>query len=456
MISRMSGTSLVRSYLWPVLLTVLGAILCTKIVPLEALAVEEHILGFPDTDITGHRRRPYLLGLLCLLPAIGAWIYRFSGILDRYMARQFMSAFGLCMGTLLAVMLLTDLQNNISDFREADNIKEVVFSYYRIHFPAVFVFILPYVLLLSLLYCLGKMSRHQEIVAMIQTGRGVFRIVMPLMVAGLFSSAICLVFNYHWGPWAEGHKDIILDVAKDGQANQARSVLYRDTDSRRVWLIGAFPYQFEKTGELRNVTIRTFNDGGHPTTRLEADFATWSRIHKNWTFTGVQLVDLQTSPVPRLVDTEDSITRDWQETPWQLVKPGLDQSHLGIPELNSWLAANEGVEWANKRPYLTQWHYRYAQPVICLVTILIAAPLGIVFSRRGISGGVSIALFLCAGMLLASSFFLTFGEAGRLPPIIAAWGTNILFTVIALYLFNRRLTGRPIYQSLKKFLPSGE
>ena len=170
----------------------------------------------------------------------------------------------------------------------------------------------------------------------------------------------------------------------------------------------------------------------------------------------MQLVDLQTSPVPRLVDTEDSITRDWQETPWQLVKPGLDQSHLGIPELNSWLAANEGVEWANKRPYLTQWHYRYAQPVICLVTILIAAPLGIVFSRRGISGGVSIALFLCAGMLLASSFFLTFGEAGRLPPIIAAWGTNILFTVIALYLFNRRLTGRPIYQSLKKFLPSGE
>lgn len=452
----MADTSLVRSYLWPVLLTVLGAILCTYIVPQEIIAVDEHILGFPDTDVAGHRLRPYLLGILCLLPASAAWLYRFSGTLDRYMARQFISAFGLCMGALLAVMLLTDLQNNISDFREADNTQQVILSYYSIHLPAVFVFLLPYVLLLALLYCLGKMSRHQEIVAMIQTGRGVFRIVMPLLAAGVFSSLVCLIYNYHWGPWSEGHKDLIVDVAKDGQADRARSVLYRDADSRRVWLVGAFPYQFEKTGELRNVTIRSFNTGGHPTTKLEADSATWSRTEKHWTFTGVQLIDLQASPVPIRVKTGDTITRRWQETPWQIVKPGLDQSHLGIPDLNSWLRANEGVEWTNRRPYLTQWHYRFAQPVICLITILIAAPLGIVFSRRGIGGGVSIALFLCAGMLFSSSFFLTFGEAGHLPPALAAWSTNILFALVALYLFNRRLTGRPIYQSLKKLLPTGE
>jgi len=452
----MADTSLIRSYLWPVLLTVLGGVLCMQIVPREVIAVEEHILGFPDTDIPGHKLRPYLLVLLCMLPAIGAWIYKFSGTLDRYLARQFISSFGLCMGALLAVMLLTDLQNNISDFREAENTQQVILSYYSVHLPAIFVFLLPYVLLLSLLYCLGKMSRHQEIVAMIQTGRGVFRIVMPLLTAGIFSSLVCLIYNYHWGPWSEGHKELIVDIAKDGKADRARSVLYRDAESRRVWLVGAFPYQFEKTGELRNVTIRSFNQGGHPTTKLEADTATWSRTNKNWTFTGVQLIDLQASPVPVRIKTENSITRTWQETPWQLVKPGLDQSHLGIPELNSWLSANKDVEWSNRRPYLTQWHYRFAQPVICLITILIAAPLGIVFSRRGISGGVAIALFLCVGMLFSSSFFLTFGEAGHMPSALAAWATNILFALIALYLFNRRVTGRPIYQSLKKLLPTGE
>lgn len=450
----MSGNTSIRTFIWPVLLTVLGTVLCAGIFPRESLAVEEHILGFPDTDIPGHRARPWLLGLLCLLPAMGSWMYAFAGILDRYMARQFLSAFALCMGTLLGVFILMDLQSNISDFREADDTLGLIATYYGINIPAIFVFLLPYVLLLALLYSLGKMSRHQEVVAMIQTGRGVLRIVVPLLITGVFTSLICLIFNYHWGPWAEGHKDIVIDMAKDGQANRARSVLYRDSDSKRVWLVGAFPYRFEKDGIIRNVTVKEFNGEGHPVNKLEATQASWSRVNKQWTFTGVTLIDLTTDPVPLKVDTGDTVVRDWQETPWQLVKPGLDQTHLGIPELNSWLSAHQGIEWANRLPYLTQWHYRLAQPVICLITILLAAPLGIVFSRRGIGGGVSIALFLCAGMLFSSTFFLTFGEAGHMPPALAAWSTNILFFLIALYLFNRRLTGRPIYQSLIKLLPS--
>ena len=452
----MSGNATLKQYLWPIAISLLGIIACIYVIPKEMHIVDEHILGFPDTDITGHRARPYLLGLLCLLPAIAAWIYRFSGSLDRYMARQFLTSFALCMGALLAVMILTDLQSNMSDFNEARNTLDVIISYYGIFIPAMFVFILPYVLLLSLLYCLGKMSRHQEIVAMIQTGRGVFRIVMPLLLTGIFSSTVCLVFNYHWGPWAEGNKDLVIDIAKDGEADRARSVLYRDSKSRRVWLVGSFPYQFEETGVLRNVTIHSFNEGNHPTTKLEAQTAEWSREHKHWTFSNLQLIDLQAVPVPVKIDTPTSITRDWQETPWQIVKPGLDQSHLGIPELNSWLRAHEGVQWANRLPYLTQWHYRIAQPIICLITILLAAPLGIVFSRRGLGGGVSIALFLSAGMLFSSSFFLTFGEAGHMSPILAAWATNIIFALVAIYLFNRRITGRPIYESIKKLVPGGK
>ncbi len=452
----MTGSSTLKQYLWPIAITLLGTASAMYVIPREVLAVDEHILGFPDTDITGHRLRPYLLGLLCLLPAIAAWIYRCAGSLDRYMARQFLTSFALSMGALMTVMILTDLQNNMSDFSEAQSTTGIVISYYGIFIPAMFVFILPYVLLLSLLYCLGKMSRHQEIVAMIQTGRGVFRIVMPLLVTGVFSSMVCLIFNYHWGPWAEGNKDLIIDIAKDGEAERARSVLYRDRESRRVWLVGSFPYQFEKTGELQNVTVHSFDEGNHPTTKLEAKKAKWSRKNKNWTFSELQLIDLQAVPVPVKIDTPSSITRNWQETPWQIVKPGLDQSHLGIPELNSWLKAHEGVQWANRLPYLTQWHYRIAQPIICLITILLAAPLGIVFSRRGLGGGVSIALFLSAGMLFSSSFFLTFGEAGHLPPLLAAWSTNILFALVALYLFHRRITGRPIYESIKKLLPAGK
>jgi len=449
----MPDSSRVKSLILPVILTVLGAILCYFVIPREMAIVEEYIIGFPDTDIAGHRLRPWILALLCLLPAIGSLIYSFAGKLDQYTARQFLVSFCLVMGALLSILLLTDLQNRISDFREADDTLGAFLVYYSIHLPAIFVFILPYGLMLSLLYCLGKMSRHQEIVSMIQTGRGVFRIVLPLFVVGFFCALVCLIFNYHWGPWAEGNRKQVLRAYKNGDAARAKSVLYRDEMSRRVWLVGAFPSQFEKTGIIKNVTVQSFDDDGNPITKLEAKKGVWSREAKNWSFYNVLYIDLADRKIPRKIEIEEPLQFDWQETPWQIIKPGLDQTHLGIPELNSWLRAHEGIEWANHLPYITQWHYRFAQPVICLVTILLAAPLGIVFSRRGTAGGVSVALFLCAGMLFISSFFLTFGEAGHLPPALAAWSTNILFATIAMYLFHRRITGRPIYQSIIRLMP---
>ena len=144
---------------------------------------------------------------------------------------------------------------------------------------------------------------------------------------------------------------------------------------------------------------------------------------------------------------------DFPETPWQIVTPGLQEDYLGIPELRSWLQQYGRDEWAPRQSYLTQWHYRWAQPWICLVVVLLSAPLGIVFSRRGTAGGVAIAALLIGAMLLCSKIFLTLGDAGHLSPPLAAWATNLLFTSIALLLFWRRLQGRPIYQTILSHTP---
>ena len=137
-----------------------------------------------------------------------------------------------------------------------------------------------------------------------------------------------------------------------------------------------------------------------------------------------------------------------------LGRAGLPAAQLGIPDLNDWLEANPPGTWASRGGHLTQWHYRWAQPVNCLIVVLLATPLGIVFSRRGTSGGVAMAVFLSAGMLFLSNVCLSFGDSGHLRPVLAAWLPNLVFGGLAIYLFQRRLAGRPIYQALRKFMPS--
>lgn len=424
------------------------------------MEVNDHLTGFPDSDATAHLLRPNVLSGLCLIPALAALYYAMVRALDRYLIRQFLGGFMLCFVSLLAIWFISDLTNNIGDFRESGNTFSLMGKYYLAAFPRFFVDYAPYGLLLGMLYSLGKLSRGQEIVSMIQTGRGVARLILPLIIMGALIGIICLGFNYRWAPASAGYQDALMGQATDGSLSKARNVVYSEDGENRLWLVGSFPYEYHRGEPLKNVIIRSFTKEGKPEWRMKAETAEWDRETNDWKFSGVERWDLT-----KLFDGEilphfeeelpdPLIVNGWPETPWQLIKPGLRAEQLGIPGLYSWLVQNRKSEWGNKRRFLTQWHYRWAQPGICLAIVLLAAPLGIVFSRRGAAGGIALAVFLCIGMLFSSTVFLALGESGYLSPVWAAWGTNVLATVLALVLIQRRLVGRPIYQTLRKLFPS--
>ncbi len=438
-------------------LTALGGLLCAMLAPAENRAVADQLIGFPDSDAWSHKARPLVLAGLCFLPALAALFYSLGGTLDRYITRQFLGIFAVCISTLFMIWLLLDLSDKISNFRESDRILLTIGRFYAIRMPAVLMLLLPYSLLLSLLYSLGKLSTNREIIAIIQSGRGVFRITLPLIIAGFCFTLFSLGINYHWAPVAEGRQDEILDEAAGKPITEATQVLYRNPGYGRLWMIGAFPADYQKGAPLLNVEVTTTDENRRLVSRLSASHARWDRESRQWTFEN-PLVSRFIAGMPPVFEKQNGplVIDSWPETPWQLIKPGLSPEYLGIPDLNSWLQTNvRHPSFADASPYLTQWHYRWALPFTCLVTVLLATPLAIHFSRRGAGGGVFLAVCLSALMLLVSSIVLAFGEAGIIQPAAAAWLPNLGFALLAAYLFHRRIAGRPIYRTLLKFLPSG-
>lgn len=437
-------------------LAALGAGLCALLIPAENRAVAEQLVGFPDSDAQAHQARPMILAALCFLPALACLIYSFGGTLDRYITRQFLGIFGICLSALFMIWLLIDLSDKIGDFRDSKNIAATILTFYASRFPAIFLLLLPYSLLLALLYSLGKLSTSREIIAIIQSGRGVVRTTLPLIVAGAFCTLLSLGLNYHWAPIAEGRQDEILAVASGVEPTEATKVLYRNPQSRRLWMIGAFPPDYQKGRPLRNVEVTTTGANQMLESRLSASRATWNPSTRQWTFEDAVIGRFSPGNPPEFEKQEGPLKFDsWSETPWQLIKPGLSAADLGIPDLNTWLRENSlHHQFADPSPYLAQWHYRWALPFTCLVTVMLATPLAIHFSRRGPGGGIFLAVALSALMLLVSNIVLAFGEAGILRPALAAWLPNSAFALLGLYLFRRRITGRPIYHSLRRLLPN--
>ncbi len=450
-------------YLPGFILAALGALAAIFLAPAEMDRVRDHLVGFPDSDRTAHQLRPIVLAAICFIPAIGGFYYSFCKKIDRYLIRQFMGALTLCFTAIYSIWFISDLADNIGEFRNHQNPLAMMGQYYLIALPWIILKFAPFSLLLAMLYSLGKLSKAQEITSIIQTGRGTFRLIYPLLIIGGLIGLLCLGLNYHWAPHAEGYNEALVEEQRKGTLSEAENVLFFEPDHQRLWIIGSFPYNYHHGEPLKDVIVRSFSKDGQPLERLQAKTASWNPETQHWTFSGTSRTNVgkkfnslgisATRPKPDLDVPDPLIITNWSETPWKLIKPGLKAEQLGIPGLYSWLQQNRNTTWALKRRFVTQWHDRWARPGICLAIVMLAAPLGIVFTRRGAAGGIVLAIFLCVAILFSSRIFLALGESGYLNPCLAAWGTNILATFVALVLIQRRLVGRPIYQTLRRLIP---
>jgi lipopolysaccharide export system permease protein len=440
---------IVRSrFLVPAGLAALGALSCAFLIPGEITSVQQQLKGFPDSDVLAHQARPLILAALCFLPAITGFLYTLGGTMDRYIARQFTGSFSLCFGALLTIWFLMDFADKIGDFQDSSHVLQTVMTFYSTRLPAVFLLLMPYSLLLSLLYSMGKLSSSREIIAMVQAGRSIARITRPLIIAGLLLSALAAGLNFHWAPNAEGRQNEILAEATGKIVTQATNVIFRNPSDRRLWMIGAFPQDYEKGAPLLDVEITITREDKTLQSRISTPMASWDPTNHHWTLQNPIIRTYQPGQAPTIdAKSEPLVLDSWPETPWQLIKPGLSPAFLGIPDLNSWIRENlKNGNFANPSPYLTHWHYRWALAFTCLVTVLLATPLGIHFSRRGPRGGVFVAVILSALMLLISNISIALGESGTLRPALAAWLPNLAFTLLGIYLFQQRISNGSFLQ----------
>ena len=435
-----------------ILLLVLGLAAGFFLAPFEEEAVRNYLIGFPKANQQLHELRPWAVRGLCLVPALGAFWYAFASILDRYLFRRTLSAFLITTAGFLLLFLLMDFQDSMSELTSAKDPAKFLPTYYLVMLSQTIVLLLPFTILLGLLYSLGQLSASREIIAFTQTGRGIFRLLRPLVVLGCLLSLVSFFLSFHLAPWAKGYREALLKSASQGTTSQASNVMHHNANEERLWFIGGFPYDLSGKSPLTGVYISFNNPDGSLEERLKSSRVSWDRETGNWSFWDPCRLQVQSQPTPEFDQDLPNplVFQGWTETPSQLIQKGLDARYQGIPEITDWLTTNPDRETFLARAFETQLHYRWAQPWLCLVTVLLAAPLGISFSRRGRGGTVAVAIILSALMLFCAEVFLALGDSGQIPAIPAAWATNAIFLLVSLFLIQRRLMGRPIFQVFRR------
>lgn len=368
------------------------------------------------------------------------------GLLDRYVLQNFLVPFIYCFFGFLAVWLVFDLGDNGPDFIEAKVSPARVAYFYLTQLPQIVIICLPVGLLLALLYSLSRMSRTNEVISMLTAGRSVARILLPLIGIGLVATALSTVLNYRLAPHAEELKRTLLEQMRRGRARAASldEQLFRNRIDNRTWYVQTMR---RNSNELSGIHIIQQDAEGNILTKWYAKRANFNPATRTWTLERGKTVQFDTSGnivAEDLWITGSRQLEGWSETPWRIASANLQAQNLSVPELRDYIRFNADFPDAQLAPYRTHLHYRWALPWSCFVVIFIAAPLGIVYSRRGVLAGVASSIFILVTMIVLDKLFTALGEGGRIAPVVAAWVPNGFFALVGAFLLFLRSTNREL------------
>lgn len=367
-------------------------------------------------------------------------------ILDRYVLRNTITPFFYCFLGFVGIWFIFDLSNNMPDFIQGHVGFSALVEYYASQIPQLVVLCLPIALLLSLLYSLAAMSRSNEIISMIGAGRSVTRILVPLIGVGLVLTAATAYFNYEMGPHAAAAKTQMLRDIKRGEkrTEAVYGLLFRNREELRTWFMRRINTRF-KSGRIGDVQIIQQNEDGDITRQWYAREANYKPDKKHWVLNNAKYVEMDTKGnVTKSELRDELILEGWSETPWRILSSTMNPEFLSVSELRDYLNFNSDFPERRLAAYRTHLEYRWALPWFCFVVVFLAAPMGIVYSRRGIVGGVAVAIGLFFSLVFLSTLFIAFGKGQRVSPFTAAWVPVIIFFLIGLVLLWYRSTNRDL------------
>jgi lipopolysaccharide export system permease protein len=306
-------------------------------------------------------------------------------------------------------------------------------SYFFVSIPMIISLILPAVILLTTLMAYGNLSKFNEITAMKANGISLYRIALPAIIFAAVASVFLFYFSEMITPAAIQKADHIIfaDVQKQKNLGYFKQ--------NEIWYHGDYAiYNFKifdvSKNTLRGVTINFVNPDLTLKSRIDAESAEWK--NDKWTFYNLLLTTFDQNGTPILEWAKQRVI-SLSEKPSDFKIMQKDAEKMGYFDLRRYVKKLQSEGYDSTR-YLVDLYGKIAFPFVTVILVFIGIPFSLRSERKGgIMQSIGIGIFIGFSYFIVNAFCLSLGRSGTLPPILAAWSANTLFSAAAAVLFYR-------------------
>lgn len=362
-------------------------------------------------------------------------------ILDRYVAREILFPFLLGVG-LLTFALVTGRLVKLTEMvvNHGVNLGDVI-SLMGLIMPTFLELTFPMAVLLGVLIGFGRMSGDRELTAARACGVSLYRLAVPVLGVAFVVYVISSWFAFVISPWAnEQLRQRVFELSQTSStAGLSEKVFNRDFPGLVVYVDkisaagdivhGVLISDVRHPGQENTIIARrgvVLPDKAHhgATLRLYDGSIFGFENKKNTTHvTSFHVYDLSLKPHD------------------DMVAGGPDPQAMSYPVLVKYIRSMRAAGHPDYEAE-TELASRYTLPFTTIIFAILGIPLGLKPARGGQSErfGVAVALFFLYYALMRTGEGIA--QRGRLDPFLAMCIPDIIFAVLAFWLFYRSATDK--------------
>ncbi len=349
-----------------------------------------------------------------------------SGILDRYVLREFLLFFALTLLFFVGVFGVVDVFEKIDRFLDSHAGLPQLATYFALNVPAVLVLVLPMSLLLGAMLALSQLGKFNELTAINVAGRSFLRLAQPMLAVALAASAVSFLLEEYVVPRANKARQEYMDRQVmhilPSPPSQRDNLLYLGTEGR------VFSIRTYRIPDMRmfEPTIQTFA-GGRVTTRTDARDGEWNG--RSWVLhDGVVRYfrgDRETAVLFKSLTLAGV-----REKPADFAAEDRNPAQMTITELRRYIA-RLGESGRPVERYEVDFHLKLSYPLVNFVALLISVGIAAQLRRNSpaLAFGLSaVASFAFYGLVATAR---ALGQSGVIAPWIAGWVGHAVFLGVA-------------------------
>ena len=349
--------------------------------------------------------------------------------IDRYIIKKFLGTYIFAIILILAITIMFDVNEKLDAFIKAP-LDATIFDYFLNFLPYFANQFSPLFTFIAVIFFTSKLADNSEIIAMLSAGVSFKRLLLPYMISAAVIAISSYVLSAYIIPPANIERiEFTNTYVKNKRVDYGNNIMLQVAPGQIAYMS-----RYDNTTKTGyKFSLESFEEKKLKS-RLTAQIIKWDTAYQ-WQVRDYEIRDFKEQR--EYIQTGKRLDTIIPFEPRDFLIAKNDHEKMTSPQLSEYINRQKERGVANIKSFEIENEKRYA---MCAAAFILTV-IGMALSSKKVKGGMGLNIGI--GLVLSFSYILfmtvtsSFAVSGLTSPMVAMWIPNIIYTIIAIFLYRR-------------------